>query len=115
LKQDGEYPIYAVELSNDCIAVGGGSEGGFVGIPLYLYSLSSMKRGDVVKDVSQEDDPKEDKAEKTGDNLKQPDPTSKPQNKDSQSETKKDDGPRPDKKPKTGDGSDDDNVAKKDC
>lgn len=39
LRQDDNYPIYAVEVyKNRCIAVGGGSEGGFIGIPLYLYS-----------------------------------------------------------------------------
>jgi WD40 repeat protein len=117
LKQDDEYPIYAVEISKDCIAVGGGSEGGFVGIPLYLYSLSTMKRGDVVKDVSQEDDVKKEKAdktEKTSDDLQQPEPPSKPESKDSQSETKEENSPPPDKKPKTGDGSDDDKAAKGD-
>ena len=40
LKHDSEYPIYAVEVSKACIAVGGGSEGGFMGVPLFLYSYS---------------------------------------------------------------------------
>jgi WD40 repeat protein len=39
LKTDPDYPIYAVELSNDTIAVGGGTVGGFVGVPLYLYTI----------------------------------------------------------------------------
>ena len=41
LRSDSEYPIYAVDLSDHCIAVGGGSDGGFVGIPLYLYDFPS--------------------------------------------------------------------------
>jgi hypothetical protein len=41
LKHDSEYPIYAVDLSKNCVAVGGGSEGGFVGVPLNLYSFIS--------------------------------------------------------------------------
>jgi len=40
LKDDPKYPIYAVELSKDAIAVcGGGDEGGFIGIPVYLYNI----------------------------------------------------------------------------
>ena len=41
LKHDSDYPIYAVEVSKSCVAVGGGSEGGFLGIPLFLYSYSN--------------------------------------------------------------------------
>jgi len=41
LKNDNEYPIYAVEVSKDCVAVGGGRDGGFVGVPLYLYGYDS--------------------------------------------------------------------------
>lgn len=47
LKYDSEYPIYAVELSQNYVAIGGGSEGGFVGVPLYLYSFQlPMSGGD---------------------------------------------------------------------
>jgi WD40 repeat protein len=42
LRQDENYPIYAVEVYKDsCIAVGGGSEGGFIGVPLYMYAYKS--------------------------------------------------------------------------
>jgi hypothetical protein len=41
LKDDPEYPIYAVEVAKDCIAVGGGNEGGFVGIPLFLFTYKA--------------------------------------------------------------------------
>ena len=43
LRSDGEYPIYAVEITNDCIGVGGGSEGGFVGVPVFLYNAQGAK------------------------------------------------------------------------
>ncbi len=43
LQSDPKYPIYAVELSNDTIAVGGGADGGFIGIPLYLYTVGGGK------------------------------------------------------------------------
>jgi hypothetical protein len=43
LRSDGEYPIYAVEITNDCIGVGGGSEGGFVGVPVFLYNVQGAK------------------------------------------------------------------------
>eukprot|EP00934_Nitzschia_sp_Nitz4_P008487 Nitzschia sp. Nitz4//scaffold156_size52432//14687//18335//NITZ4_006824-RA/size52432-snap-gene-0.9-mRNA-1//1//CDS//3329537406//8477//frame0 len=39
LKADSNYPIYTVDVSKDCLAVGGGGEGGFIGIPLYMYQL----------------------------------------------------------------------------
>jgi WD40 repeat protein len=39
LKSDSEYPLYAVELSGDTIALGGGTEGGFIGVPFYLYTI----------------------------------------------------------------------------
>eukprot|EP00980_Cylindrotheca_fusiformis_P013564 scaffold3467_cov118-Cylindrotheca_fusiformis.AAC.1 len=42
-QQDDNYPIYAVEVyKNSCMIVaGGGSEGGFIGIPVYLYSYNN--------------------------------------------------------------------------
>jgi WD40 repeat protein len=43
LRSDGEYPIYAVEITNDCIGVGGGSEGGFMGVPVFLYNVQGAK------------------------------------------------------------------------
>ena len=39
LKSDPDYPIYTVELSKDTVAIGGGSDGGFIGVPLYLYTF----------------------------------------------------------------------------
>ena len=55
LKHDEKYPIFAVQVTskqNDHdlqsssptrIAVGGGpSEGGFIGVPLYLYDITRM-------------------------------------------------------------------------
>ena len=44
LKHDTEYPIYTVEVSDKCVAVGGGSDGGFIGVPLFLYSYSYSNR-----------------------------------------------------------------------
>ena len=43
LRKEDSYPIYAVEMSkNGCIAVGGGADQSFVGIPLYLYACTSL-------------------------------------------------------------------------
>jgi len=41
LKNNSDYPIYAVEISKSeqDVAVCGGDEGGFVGIPFHLYNL----------------------------------------------------------------------------
>ena len=48
LRDQGDYPVYAVAIGTKgssstmketYIAVGGGSEGGFIGIPLYLYKV----------------------------------------------------------------------------
>ena len=40
LVDDSEYPLYAVAFSQDkLIAAGGGADGGFVGIPVHMYSL----------------------------------------------------------------------------
>ncbi|KAL3944772.1 MAG: hypothetical protein SGBAC_001143 [Bacillariaceae sp.] len=40
LKQDGQYPIYAVDVhqEKEVFAVAGGTDGGFIGTPLYLYN-----------------------------------------------------------------------------
>jgi hypothetical protein len=43
LKHDSNYPIYAVELSENCLAIGGGMDGGFVGVPVYLFSVDNKK------------------------------------------------------------------------
>lgn len=47
LKSDSEYPLYAVETSKDTIAVGGGSDGGFIGVPLYLYTVGYLDEATV--------------------------------------------------------------------
>ena len=48
LRDQGDYPVYAVAIgtkgssstvTETYIAVGGGSEGGFIGVPLYLYKV----------------------------------------------------------------------------
>jgi hypothetical protein len=39
LKDDSDYPIYTVGISKCNVAIGGGSNGGFIGIPLYLVDL----------------------------------------------------------------------------
>ena len=40
LRSDAKYPIYAVELSKDTIAIcGGEGEGGFIGMPVYLCTF----------------------------------------------------------------------------
>jgi WD40 repeat protein len=36
-----DYPIYAVAHRQNRIAIGGGSEGGFVGVPVFLYILET--------------------------------------------------------------------------
>jgi hypothetical protein len=43
LRSNDEYPIYAVEITNDCIGIGGGREGGFVGVPVFLYNVQGAK------------------------------------------------------------------------
>mmetsp|Transcript_17376 Transcript_17376/g.26349 ORF Transcript_17376/g.26349 Transcript_17376/m.26349 type:complete len:493 (-) Transcript_17376:299-1777(-) len=40
LRHDSQYPIYAVEVSKSCVALGGGNGEGYLGVPLYLYSYS---------------------------------------------------------------------------
>uniref|UniRef100_A0A7S4AKL3 Uncharacterized protein n=1 Tax=Pseudo-nitzschia australis TaxID=44445 RepID=A0A7S4AKL3_9STRA len=44
LKDDGSYPIFAVEISRSerNLVVGGGSEGGFIGVPLHFYSIPPL-------------------------------------------------------------------------
>jgi len=45
-----DYPIYAVDISSkdesilSRLAVGGGNEVGFLGVPLYLYDVERMPR-----------------------------------------------------------------------
>lgn len=53
LRQDPSYPVYAAEVSQDTIAVGGGSDGGFIGVPLYLYTF-----GDTTKATQRSPNPK---------------------------------------------------------
>ena len=43
LKNDPEYPIYAVDVSGRHVAVGGGSDGGFIGTPVYLFDIPSTR------------------------------------------------------------------------
>jgi WD40 repeat protein len=76
LKSDSEYPLYAVEISKDTIAVGGGTDGGFIGVPFYLYS---MERQDVTT-------------------IRSPNPKRSTKNIPEDNEAK--DIPSPDKKPK---------------
>ena len=47
LKSNNDYPIYSVDIleqkdseqKKNSIAIGGGKEGGFLGIPLYMYDF----------------------------------------------------------------------------
>lgn len=41
-----DYPIYAVDISHSVLAVGGGRDAGFLGLPLYLYNVDSDKDDD---------------------------------------------------------------------
>lgn len=49
LRTDDKYPVYAVEFSKNTIAVAGGSDGGFIGVPFYLYTLGEEVAPDVEK------------------------------------------------------------------
>jgi hypothetical protein len=107
LKHDSEYPIYAVELSKNCVAVGGGSEGGFIGVPLHLYSfLSSKSEGEeqirieelVEECTSRIDSTKNDDSGSTKDN---PNPPDQKDGNSKLSEAKTENNPPPDKKLKT--------------
>jgi WD40 repeat protein len=44
LKDDGDYPIYAAEVSPSerNVVVGGGSEGGFIGVPVHFYGIPPL-------------------------------------------------------------------------
>jgi WD40 repeat protein len=54
LRSDPNYPIYAVELSKDTIAVcGGNGDGDFIGIPLYLYTFDGLRGADDEKSENQ--------------------------------------------------------------
>ena len=54
LKQDTSYPIYAVEMSESSLAIGGGMDGGFLGVPAYLYSVDNKKNPLPVQEVVEE-------------------------------------------------------------
>ncbi|CAJ1949408.1 unnamed protein product [Cylindrotheca closterium] len=56
LKQDDEYPIYAVDVHREkqVLAVAGGTDGGFIGTPLYLYNYKEMKEKKKEEKKSQE-------------------------------------------------------------
>lgn len=41
-----EYPIYAVDISHGVLAVGGGRDAGFLGVPLYVYNVNSADDND---------------------------------------------------------------------
>jgi len=60
LKDDASYPIFDVELSpcEDHAVVGGGSEGGFIGVPLHFYSIPPplADKTAEVKELSEEPD-----------------------------------------------------------
>jgi WD40 repeat protein len=45
LRNDDEYPIYAVDVHHEkqALAVAGGNDGGFIGTPLYLYDYKEKK------------------------------------------------------------------------
>ena len=36
-----DYPIYAVDISHSVLAVGGGRDSGFLGVPLYLFNVNN--------------------------------------------------------------------------
>jgi WD40 repeat protein len=38
-----DYPIYAVDISHGVVAVGGGRDAGFLGMPLYLHNVHNNK------------------------------------------------------------------------
>jgi hypothetical protein len=47
LVSNSNYPVYALDYthskeslgSSSCLSIAGGSEGGFVGVPLYIYDI----------------------------------------------------------------------------
>ena len=47
LRDDGKYPIYDVDVSasEQNVVVGGGSDGGFIGVPLYFYDIPPQEGG----------------------------------------------------------------------
>jgi WD40 repeat protein len=49
-----DYPIYAVDVSHSVLAVGGGRDAGFLGVPLYLYNVNSTDDEDCGNDDSGE-------------------------------------------------------------
>jgi WD40 repeat protein len=46
LKEDPDYPVYALDISKNNVAIGGGSNGGFIGIPLYLANLPAVQKSE---------------------------------------------------------------------
>ncbi|KAG7341967.1 serine/threonine protein kinase containing WD-40 repeat domain [Nitzschia inconspicua] len=70
LKQDPGYPIYAVDISERNVAIGGGgSDGGFIGIPLYVADLPDAERlkEEQNSKIVKEEDPPVPKKSKTED------------------------------------------------
>jgi hypothetical protein len=70
LMQDPGYPIYALDVSERNVALGGGSnDGGFIGIPMYLAVLPNVEM--IHEDHSprkvKEEDPPVQKKQKTDD------------------------------------------------
>ncbi len=47
LREDSNYPIYAAALSGteENLVVGGGSDGGFIGVPLHFYNIPPLEEG----------------------------------------------------------------------
>jgi len=47
LREDSNYPIYAAALSGseEDLVVGGGSDGGFIGVPLHFYNIPPLEEG----------------------------------------------------------------------
>jgi WD40 repeat protein len=70
LKQDPGYPIYALDVSERNVAIGGGgNDGGFIGIPMYLADLPDVEntQEDHSPRKFKEDDPPVQKKPKTDD------------------------------------------------
>ena len=46
LKDDSKYPIYALDISSSNVAIGGGSDGGFIGTPLFLAKFPEKRKAE---------------------------------------------------------------------